>query len=326
MHADYELFKSQQNQLTEKITQMIKLEVDTRLKCDRENRELSEADTKRVVEELAFFREETEKRCDKLARDLKEANTENSERANFLSRYTDEQVKKLDDQVNEHLKKVKVLCAKLTEQVKEHFQSEEESMNQLRNQLTKSTEELNSTVIELKTYCENGLSTIEIDMVMKNMTDTIEFNTLFTAVNKLTEDSLKRIENLEVAVESESKALKEQEMRCREENKALVERIEEEIERKTQAILERIKNEEINQWNQSIKSVEQTMLSTKKLLHELPPEVMKMEDIKEVLGGISEAPKPKLVTRLAKDKLDIDDKEEPKSKEEPIIENKDMQQ
>jgi DNA repair exonuclease SbcCD ATPase subunit len=322
LHTDYELFKFQQNQLTEKITQMIKLEVDTRLKCDRENRELSEADIKRVIEELAFFREETEKNYSKLTRDLKEANTENSERANFLSRYIDEQVKKLDDQLNEQLKKLKVLCAKLTEQVKEHFKSEEESMQQLKDQLTKSTEEINKTVTELKTYCESTLNDIEVDIVMKSITNTIESDTFFAAINKLTEESTRRIKGLEVTVENESKALKEEEVRCKEENRVLVERIEEEIERKTQAILERVKSEDIDQWNQSIKLVEQTMQSTKKLLQELPPQVMKMEDVKKVLGGMNEAPKPKLITGLSQDKPDINNKEELENKEEPVIEKK----
>ena len=85
----------------------------------------------------------------KLAKDLKEANAENSERANFLSRYIDEQTKKLDEQIDAQLKKIKLLRAKLTEQVKEQFQAEELNLMQMKNEITNHKEEFNTKILDL---------------------------------------------------------------------------------------------------------------------------------------------------------------------------------
>ena len=136
---------------------MIKLEVDTRLACDRETKALNEAAIKKVVEEFTLFKEDIEKKHNKLMKDLKEANAENSERANFLSRYIDEQIRKLDEQIDEQLKKIKVLCAKLTEQVKEHFQAEELNLMQIKSELLKNTEEFNNKFNGLDDYIKTSI-------------------------------------------------------------------------------------------------------------------------------------------------------------------------
>eukprot|EP01022_Parablepharisma_sp_SALTPOND_P028633 TRINITY_DN712_c0_g1_i1.p5 TRINITY_DN712_c0_g1~~TRINITY_DN712_c0_g1_i1.p5 ORF type:complete len:350 (-),score=74.39 TRINITY_DN712_c0_g1_i1:2511-3560(-) len=299
---DYELFKSQQNQLTEKITEMIKLEVDTRLACDRENRMLNETSIKKLIEELNGFKEAVEKQNKRFARDMKEANAENSERANFLSRYIDDQVKKLDEQVDEQLRKIKLLCAKLTEQVKEHFQNEEISLTEMRTDLKKNVDELNNGMNNLKDYCEASLSDIATHMAMERVLDAVQSESIYTAVNQTRNDSLERLVALENSLNTLVNTQEEQRAECEKRNKETTETLKEDSERKIQAILERLKGENQNQWAQATKLVEKIMSpeGAKEALKVAPPTVMKMDEIRKALDQIgeneAEKVRPKIVT------------------------------
>jgi hypothetical protein len=95
LRTDYELFKNQQTELTEKMTEMIKLEVDARLNAERfpklplsqyfrENKALTQSMIKGVMQEIKLLKDGVEKQHKRFGKDLKEANSENSERAHFL--------------------------------------------------------------------------------------------------------------------------------------------------------------------------------------------------------------------------------------------------
>lgn len=298
LRSDYELFKAQQNQLTGKMTEMIKLEVDTRLACDTENRALNEAAIKRIIEELGVFKDSVERQNKKFANDMKESNAENSERAEFLSRYVDTQVKKLDEQTEEQLKKIKILCAKLTAQVKEHFRNEEEDMAKLINDVQESRKEFTEQMEALKADHADSLNDIGAWMSMRKIEETVSSNSIYEALNSITKESGGRLSLLEAATETLITSQAEQSNKCEHLHAELSAKTSEEIERKFQALMEKLSGENMAQWSQSVRLTEKVMSpeGVKEALDVAPPGVLEMKDIRKVLSAMAEEQaRPKLV-------------------------------
>ena len=99
LRYDVDTFKGQQVQVTEKLSEMIKMEVDSRLQADRESKNLYQGLIKNVMQELASVRENSESLSTKLSKEVKEAAQDSAERAHFLSRYIDEEIVKIGQRV-----------------------------------------------------------------------------------------------------------------------------------------------------------------------------------------------------------------------------------
>ena len=98
------------------------------------------------MQEFALFKDTVEKDHKKFAREIKEINSENSERAHFLSRYIDDEVRRVSDSMYAQMSKIRTLCAKLTEHVKEHLQSNESARIALETKLTESLVIINGKI------------------------------------------------------------------------------------------------------------------------------------------------------------------------------------
>ena len=118
---DVENFKSQQSQVTEKLSEMIKMEVDSRLTTDKESKNLYQGLIRNVMLELNQHKEVTEVTMTKMSKDVKETAQDSAERAHFLSKYIDEEVLKIGQKVQKQTDSIKSLTAKLTEQFKKHL-------------------------------------------------------------------------------------------------------------------------------------------------------------------------------------------------------------
>ena len=112
---DVDNFKNQQSQVTEKLSEMIKMEVDSRLQTDKESKNLYQGLIRNVMLELNQHKELTEVTVQKLTKDVKETAQDSAERAHFLSRYIDEEVLKIGQKVTKQTESIKALTAKLTE-------------------------------------------------------------------------------------------------------------------------------------------------------------------------------------------------------------------
>ena len=121
LRYDIEGFKTQQVQVTEKLSEIIKMEVDNRLQTDRENKQFVQGLVKNVMVEVATVKETSERTAQKLMKDVKDCAHDSAERAHFLSRYIDEEVIKIGQKVTKQIDALKTLCAKLTEQFKKHL-------------------------------------------------------------------------------------------------------------------------------------------------------------------------------------------------------------
>ena len=118
---DIEAFKAQQVQVTEKLSEMIRMEVDSRLSTDKETKMLIQNLIKNVMVEVAGVKDLSDKTVQKLIKDVKDTAHDSAERAHFLSRYIDEEVVKVGGKVTKQVENIKTLSSKLAEQFKKHL-------------------------------------------------------------------------------------------------------------------------------------------------------------------------------------------------------------
>ena len=69
---DVDAFKNQQSQVTEKLSEMIKMEVDSRLQTDKESKNLYQGLIRNVMLEVNQTKEQTDITVQKLIKDVKE--------------------------------------------------------------------------------------------------------------------------------------------------------------------------------------------------------------------------------------------------------------
>ena len=108
-------------QVTDKLSEMIKVEVDQRLTSDKDTKMLVQNLLKNIMNEVGSIKEAQEGTVQKILKDVKEASQDSAERAHFLSRYIDEEILKIGTKTTKQVENLKVLCAKLTEQFKKHL-------------------------------------------------------------------------------------------------------------------------------------------------------------------------------------------------------------
>lgn len=114
-------FKNNQGQVTDKLSEMIKVEVDQRLMSDKDTKLLVQNLLKNVMSEVSTIREQQDTTVVKILKDVKDTAQDSAERAHFLSRYIDEELLKVGQKTSKQVENLKVLCAKLTEQFKKHL-------------------------------------------------------------------------------------------------------------------------------------------------------------------------------------------------------------
>ena len=114
-------FKSQQLQVTDKLSEMIKVEVDQRMQSDKDSKLLISNMLKNVMQEVGTIKESQDGTVQNILKEVKEASQDSAERAHFLSRYIDEEIVKVGQKTSKQVENLKVLCAKLTEQFKKHL-------------------------------------------------------------------------------------------------------------------------------------------------------------------------------------------------------------
>ena len=114
-------FKGSQLQVTDKLSEMIRMEVDQRMNSDKETKQLVQNLLKNVMNEVTAIKEGQDGNVGQILKEVKEAQQDSAERAHFLSRYIDEEIVKINQKTGKQTENLKVLCAKLTEQFKKHL-------------------------------------------------------------------------------------------------------------------------------------------------------------------------------------------------------------
>ena len=324
LRMDYELFKSQQSQLTEKITEMIKLEVETRLQGEEKTKIVTEAIFKKFVDDMIMFKEFVEKQNKRFAKDLKEMSTESSERSNFLSRYIEDLVKKQEENTDAQLQKMKLLCAKLTEQFKEHIQSSERTLSNIKLE----HEELQQLLKEGLEKYQQKLKVIEIDMAVKISLELaaikVEFDNIYGEFDKHSSNLITLQKQFIETTSLTNRNIEENKTNCHKVSEELMKKAEEQGDKKIQVTLEQLRKANQDVWDFTLKLSDKVFSreGRKDLLDLIPPQVLRSPDIKGQLGDLvveskGEYPKPKLAMpemqdedQNEKSKVNVEEKNE----------------
>ena len=108
-------FKTSQAQVTDRLGEMIRVEVDQRMQSDRDTKQMVQNLLKNVMSEVSQIKEGHNGGVGKVLKEVKEAQKDSAERASFLSSYIDQQITKVNQRSSKQSEHLKVLCAKLTE-------------------------------------------------------------------------------------------------------------------------------------------------------------------------------------------------------------------
>lgn len=119
LKLDYDDFKSGQARLTDQITEMVQTEVDCRLQTEKELKNLVHTMIKGVMQEISLVKDSSERGRGKLSAELRDVQNTFSEKADLLSRYIDDEVKRTGDLVRSQHVNVKELITTLTESLKQ---------------------------------------------------------------------------------------------------------------------------------------------------------------------------------------------------------------
>lgn len=136
LRKEYDLYKNHQGELVEKITEMIKSEIEVRLTTQLDLKKLTSNIAHEIVNDVNNLKEALSASNKKLTQAVRESSAENAERAGQLSHYVDAEVKKVVEVVTEKYSKMKTVFTKLAEQLRNHLQNTEQNRKNVESRLT----------------------------------------------------------------------------------------------------------------------------------------------------------------------------------------------
>lgn len=110
-----ELFKQHQATITEKMTDMIKVEVQNRLSSDVDLKNLTSAIATDIVADLNSLKDVIDQQNKKYSLQIKDIEKDSSEKAEKLSRYLDDEIAKIQSVQVRKYEKTKIIFTKLAE-------------------------------------------------------------------------------------------------------------------------------------------------------------------------------------------------------------------
>jgi hypothetical protein len=136
LRKEYDLYKNHQGELVDKITEMIKSEIEVRLTTQLDLKKLTSSIAHEIVNDVNGLKEALSTSNKKLSFALREASSEAAERAGQLSHYVDAEVKKVVEVVTEKYSKMKSVFTKLAQQLRDHLQNTEQNRKNVESRLT----------------------------------------------------------------------------------------------------------------------------------------------------------------------------------------------
>jgi len=199
---EFDGFRQQQTVTTEKLTEMIKIEIDTRLSSDIELKNQINTIAHNISQDIEILKDNLEGQIDGVSREVRNVAADSAERANQLSRYIDQEITNVNQNFNAKYEKLKVLFAKFGEQFKNHLLNTEA----FRKETLTKVQEIEQTIEFNKEETKGQFQESEkrSDERFKEQreltTTTIENN------NKVLEDKMKKVKEQE---EGDVEVLKE---------------------------------------------------------------------------------------------------------------------
>lgn len=156
MREEFESFKAQLNKLTDKLTEMIKTEVDCRLQTERELKSLIHTMIKGVMQEIAVQKESLERSKAALSQEIHDASASFSEKADLISRYIDDELRRTSDLMKAQHQLNKEMVTTLTENFKQNILTNEKWKGDANKRLLRLDQNLQLLKAELAKELQSG--------------------------------------------------------------------------------------------------------------------------------------------------------------------------
>lgn len=204
---DIELYKSMINNLTERVSETVKLEVEERFKADLENKIITQNITHKFLEELDKIKYKSDETLLQLSNIQVECSKDCSIRTQALSKYLENQLIDNNNNGNKQSEQVKMYLSKLTEEVKNNIKNQDIINEGLENHFKILVKDVKSKQVEV----DNKLKNVEDRLIAKidDFKDYIDSLVLSKEKNihfKIDEEAKKNNEN----VDSVKKEIKSQ--------------------------------------------------------------------------------------------------------------------
>lgn len=136
-----------------------------------------------------MFREAVDKQNKKFAKDIKEVSLESAERANQLSRYIDQEIKRVSDGMAKRYDKLKIIFAKFGEQFKNHLINTEA----FRKETVEKMKEMEDTFYHMRDEIAQSMQRLETDVDQKLKDERHFLENFVKSVAKVLEDKVNKL-------------------------------------------------------------------------------------------------------------------------------------
>lgn len=202
---EYDIYKDHQSELVQKITQMIKAEIQVRLSSQLDLKKLTSDIANELVTDLNNIKEALAASNKKLNFSIREVSNESSERSGQLSHYIDQEVKKVVEVVTEKYSKMKNVFTKLAEQLRNHLVGTENNRKNVQSRLNAIEEDFDKLKTEVNTEIDEFYNDLEARLKQeKEFVETVVFkknNDLTLRVSKLEEYTNQYFELLKAGID-----------------------------------------------------------------------------------------------------------------------------
>ena len=196
---DIDLQKNLLNKLTEKLNEIVKTEIDDRLKNDMENKAYNQNIFNKIINDMDILKKEVEDINNQLKNDIKILSKDCSERAHNISKYIDKQILNTVIGKNDTLDNLKKFLDQLISQVKTNInvQSQQnklfdERLKEIEKHVEKSKNDNFGYMSEVETRFEKKMNNLKnfievntkkhdnfLDDTIKNISMTVDKNFSF---------------------------------------------------------------------------------------------------------------------------------------------------
>ena len=173
-----EQHKSFQSSITEKVTEMVRTEIETRQKGEKDFKNIIQSTMKGILQEISVQKDVIDRLKLKFDHDIHEAQSSFSEKADILSRYIDEETARTSELMKSQHMQVKDMITKLTESLKTTIISNEKWKSEIIKRFGKVDQRMQAFTTDLNASIETNESRLFLKLreLQKNLEEHLAGN------------------------------------------------------------------------------------------------------------------------------------------------------
>lgn len=158
MRQAVEQHKMFQSSITEKVTEMVRTEIEVRQKGEKDLKNLTHQTMKGILQEISVQKDSLDRLNMKLEHDIQNCQSSFSEKADLLSRYVEEEIKRNGELMKSQYGQTKEMITKIAESLKTTIISGEKWKSDMIKKLGKYDSQLQTVKVDLNSTVEGNES------------------------------------------------------------------------------------------------------------------------------------------------------------------------